>query len=152
MFRRQSRVIFRGIFKPNFLLSWPSVMYVVQLLFRGFFSFPLTVENVKTQFHISYLFTYSFWLTICMFWNHYTCIFTKLIKLLPMYKVVKIWPGRFVCKQVIVCPGHIWTTLYDKHRHVFFFCPWLTLNRRETQGFVKSLIWADCKSFPVCVR
>jgi hypothetical protein len=29
-----------------------------------------------------------------------------------MYKVVQIWPGRFVCKQVTVCPGHIWTTLY----------------------------------------
>ena len=28
------------------------------------------------------------------------------------YKVVQIWPGRFVCKQVTVCPGHIWTTLY----------------------------------------
>jgi hypothetical protein len=29
-----------------------------------------------------------------------------------MYKVVQIWPGWFVCKQVTVCPGHIWTTLY----------------------------------------
>ena len=28
------------------------------------------------------------------------------------YKVVQIWPGLFVCKQVTVCPGHIWTTLY----------------------------------------
>jgi hypothetical protein len=27
------------------------------------------------------------------------------------YKVVQIWPGLFVCKQVTVCPGHIWTTL-----------------------------------------
>jgi hypothetical protein len=27
-------------------------------------------------------------------------------------KVVQIWPGLFVCKQVTVCPGHIWTTLY----------------------------------------
>jgi hypothetical protein len=27
------------------------------------------------------------------------------------YKVVQIWPGWFVCKQVTVCPGHIWTTL-----------------------------------------
>jgi hypothetical protein len=24
-----------------------------------------------------------------------------------MYKVVQILPGRFVCKQVTVCPGHI---------------------------------------------
>jgi hypothetical protein len=29
-----------------------------------------------------------------------------------IYKVVKIWPGLFVCKQVTVCPGHVWTTLY----------------------------------------
>jgi hypothetical protein len=28
------------------------------------------------------------------------------------YKVVQIWPGLFVCKQVTVCPGHIWTTFY----------------------------------------
>jgi hypothetical protein len=31
---------------------------------------------------------------------------------LELYKVVQIWPGLFVCKQVTVCPGHIWTTLY----------------------------------------
>jgi hypothetical protein len=37
MFRRQSRAIFRGIFKPNFLLSWPSVMCVVRRVFGGFF-------------------------------------------------------------------------------------------------------------------
>jgi hypothetical protein len=30
-----------------------------------------------------------------------------------LYKVVQILPGRFVCKQVTVCPGHIWTTLYQ---------------------------------------
>ena len=39
------------------------------------------------------------------------------------YKVVQIWPGLFVCKQVTVCPGHIWTTLYNEC--VFlpqFFC------------------------------
>jgi hypothetical protein len=28
-----------------------------------------------------------------------------------MYKVFQIWPGLIVCKQVTVCPGHIWTTL-----------------------------------------
>jgi hypothetical protein len=32
---------------------------------------------------------------------------------IQLYKVVQIWPGRFVCKQITVCPGHIWTTLYD---------------------------------------
>ena len=26
--------------------------------------------------------------------------------------MVQIWPGLFVCKQVTVCPDHIWTTLY----------------------------------------
>jgi hypothetical protein len=31
---------------------------------------------------------------------------------LKLYKVVQIWPGLLVCKQVTVCPGHIWTTLY----------------------------------------
>jgi hypothetical protein len=29
-----------------------------------------------------------------------------------MYKVFQIWPGLIVCKQVTICPGHIWTTLY----------------------------------------
>jgi hypothetical protein len=29
------------------------------------------------------------------------------------YKVVQTWPGLFVCKQVTVCPSHIWTTLYN---------------------------------------
>jgi hypothetical protein len=34
-----------------------------------------------------------------------------------LYKVVQIWPGLIVCKQVTVCPGHIWTTLYF-HTHL----------------------------------
>jgi hypothetical protein len=46
MFRRQPHTIFRGVFKPNFLLSWPSVRYVVQLLFRGFFSLAPTLRNI----------------------------------------------------------------------------------------------------------
>jgi small-conductance mechanosensitive channel len=29
-----------------------------------------------------------------------------------MYKVVQIWPALIVCKQVTVCPGRIWITLY----------------------------------------
>jgi hypothetical protein len=29
------------------------------------------------------------------------------------YKVVQIWPGLIVCKQVTVCPGQMLTTLYD---------------------------------------
>jgi hypothetical protein len=31
---------------------------------------------------------------------------------MPIYKVVQIWPGLFVCKHVTVCRGHTWTTLY----------------------------------------
>jgi hypothetical protein len=31
---------------------------------------------------------------------------------LLIYKVVQIWPGLILCKEVTVCPGHIWTTLY----------------------------------------
>jgi hypothetical protein len=59
-------------------------------------------------------------LRICMlFWRtrplvtvksngmHYLQFFS-----LSIYKVVQIWPGLIVCKQVTVCPGHIWTTLY----------------------------------------
>jgi hypothetical protein len=30
------------------------------------------------------------------------------------FKVVQIWPGLIVCKQVTVCTGHIWTTLYKQ--------------------------------------
>ena len=41
-----------------------------------------------------------------------------------IYKVVQIWPGLFVCKQVTVCPGHIWTTLY-------FHCNNSTANARQ---------------------
>ena len=40
----------------------------------------------------------------------WTCLNVRL------YKVVQIWPGLFVCKQITVCPGHIWTTLYVASR------------------------------------
>jgi hypothetical protein len=36
--------------------------------------------------------------------------------MLQKYKVVRIWQGLFVFKQVTVCPGHIWTTLYITQR------------------------------------
>jgi hypothetical protein len=38
---------------------------------------------------------------------------------LGMYKVVQIWPGLIVCKQVTVCPGHILTTLYVRNAAVY---------------------------------
>jgi hypothetical protein len=37
-----------------------------------------------------------------------------------IYKVVQIWPRRFVCKQVTVCPGHIWTTLYNTPTRIIY--------------------------------
>jgi hypothetical protein len=36
---------------------------------------------------------------------------SQLVFFTSLYKVVQIWPGLFVCKQVTVCPDHIWTTL-----------------------------------------
>jgi hypothetical protein len=41
-----------------------------------------------------------------------------------LHKVVQIWPGLFVCKQVTVCPGHIWTTLYEGDLHYIFTSTW----------------------------
>jgi hypothetical protein len=37
---------------------------------------------------------------------------TRFWVLCQSYKVIQIWPGLFVYKQVTVCPGHIWTTMY----------------------------------------
>jgi hypothetical protein len=46
--------------------------------------------------------------------NRYIQVGNKLFETVEQfkYKVVQIWPGLFVCKQVTVCPGHIWTILY----------------------------------------
>ena len=35
------------------------------------------------------------------------CLHERASLLRPTYKVVQIWPGLFVCKQVTVCPGLI---------------------------------------------
>jgi hypothetical protein len=43
------------------------------------------------------------------------------VTLSSMYKVVQIWPGLFLCKQVTVCPGNILTTLYDLLIYLFSF-------------------------------
>ena len=44
------------------------------------------------------------------------------------YKVVQIWPGLFVCKQVTVFPGHIWTTLY---LYMWMNRRWLNYSKRR---------------------
>jgi hypothetical protein len=61
---------------------------------------------------------------LCEFCSEINYVFskqsiTRLLRFLIhtfMYKVVQIWPGLIVCKQVTVCPGHIWTTLYFYRR------------------------------------
>jgi hypothetical protein len=52
-----------------------------------------------------------------------------------MYKVVQIWPGLFVCKQVTVCHGHIWTTLYLIN---LGRCHEVTISRHKNLKFLKA--------------
>ena len=54
------------------------------------------------------------------------------------YKVVQIWPGLFVCKQVTVCPGHIWTTLYFVNK-AYKACQSVTLT--DTAGHMPWMPW-----------
>jgi hypothetical protein len=56
------------------------------------------------------------------------------------YKVVQIWPGLIVCKQVTVCPGHIWTTLYIQMASLFTVEGNPTIDR----GAI-SRMWRKCK-------
>jgi hypothetical protein len=53
----------------------------------------------------------------------YACVTAH--DLLCKYKVVQIWPGLTVCKQVTVCPGHIWTTLYNAAQQIKITGTWL---------------------------
>jgi hypothetical protein len=56
--------------------------------------------------------------------------------LIIIYKVVQIWPGRFVCKQVTVCPGHIWTTLYKPGPKIIYFVACLSPISRSGTYFL----------------
>jgi hypothetical protein len=71
-----------------------------------------------SYFPFFFIFSYVFML----FLFHPNLIFSSHLIycsfLLLIYKVVQIWPGLILCKQVTVCPGHIWTTLFF---HTFFF-------------------------------
>jgi hypothetical protein len=54
-----------------------------------------------------------FRLTFVVISDIQTVTYIRVCRIKPLtYKVVQIWLGWFVCKQVTVCPGHIWTTLY----------------------------------------
>jgi hypothetical protein len=55
---------------------------------------------------------HSLFIHIMVFPFDVTKFRTAVFLLWQIYKVVQIWLGWFVCKQVTVCPGHIWTTLY----------------------------------------
>jgi hypothetical protein len=56
--------------------------------------------------------------------------------------VVQIWPGLFVCKQVTVCPGHIWTTWYilQKHTHTYY-------KTHEVQTTIFGFLWCYFSEF-----
>ena len=62
----------------------------------------------------------------------------------PKYKVVQIWPGLFVCKQVTVFPGHIWTTLYfvgcERHETSFTIHPSAEFDEKGVQDPCGSLL------------
>jgi hypothetical protein len=65
------------------------------------------------------------------------CVPFQLRNKVSLYKVVQIWPGLIVCKQVTVCPGHIWTTLYmnDLCRDKITIW-WNTKRRRLPESFL----------------
>jgi hypothetical protein len=58
------------------------------------------------------------------------------------YKVVQIWPGLIVCKQVTVCPGHIWTTLY-LNRSTRQACPTTARIAPPLSSLKESFAFAD---------
>jgi hypothetical protein len=45
------------------------------------------------------------------------------------YKVVQIWPGLFVLKQLTFCPVNIWTTLYIQSPGVLILVQHILWNR-----------------------
>jgi hypothetical protein len=83
MFRRQLRAIFMGIFKPNFLLSWPSVRYIVQLLFRVYFRWPL--PHCRDSLLVS---------RVCSF-PHLPCVYVRqAVYTLPSFKNYTVEPSK----------------------------------------------------------
>jgi hypothetical protein len=75
---------------------------------------------------------------------HCPCDRLHCLCLCSFYKVVQTWSGLFVCKQVTVCPGHIWTTLY-------LWCAAVTVlslsrNSNNQTSFVASVItWSQSR-------
>ena len=67
------------------------------------------------------------------------------------YKVVQIWPGLFVCKQVTVCPGHIWTTLYLTHfcHHAPLYSNNICCLIRSTTNYIKHIMQDYCLQQPM---
>jgi hypothetical protein len=66
-------------------------------------------------------------------------VVTNFLLFSVFYKVVQIWPGLIVCKQVTVYPGYIWTTLY--------LCPVWCLSREPPQRYPylqESILLSDC--------
>jgi hypothetical protein len=55
---------------------------------------------------------------------NFTC---SVYKYIVIYKVVQIWPGLFVCKEVTVYPGHIWTRLQVASFLLLSVCVWKSM-------------------------
>ena len=77
--------------------------------------------------------------------------------------MVQIWPGRFVCKQVTVCPGHIWTTLYLFNISAFNFMYKKVLPRKWRQQLChiqrdnirfknRQLAWSSLTDFTLKIK
>ena len=90
---------------------WPYVKCYPAFTHKNRRATKTTTTTLKTN-QIPYRF-FKIWKTIF-------CGCDNVISILPsIYKVVQIWPGLIVCKQVTVCPGHIWTTLYNLYHTVY---------------------------------
>jgi hypothetical protein len=118
------------IVSPFLLLSLPFIFMCVcvkcvKLCFTHFIEPNVCVGFKQSLFHVL-VFVYISCLFVRMF---RTCALTVFVFLFysnwctnshqmqKIYKVVQIRPRLFVCKQVTVCPGHIWTTLYIKNTY-----------------------------------
>jgi hypothetical protein len=60
------------------------------------------------------------------------------------YEVVQIWPELFVCKQVTVCPCHIWTTLYRQFLHRSKMKSQHTVSLGSTRCSITTVCYRQC--------
>jgi hypothetical protein len=107
--------------RPDWLWDPPSLLVSV---YWGYFlmvqwpghdvshSAPRVRMSWATPIHPPYAYMAWIWRTLYHLWYLFRMLHYRWSH---KYKVVQIWPGMTVCKQVTVCPGRIWTTLYNGH-------------------------------------